>query len=129
MMVSEVGLTTRGSAQLGGRRRPHFAVGADFQAMMGDDSAFLGEPFDVSRLLLEIAERNKQRKIGIFVAGGLDHRIQLALDIFPDAVSPWLDHHAASDFRVFRKVGGANDLLIPLGKIFGPSGCDRGFRL
>ena len=97
--------------------------------MMGDHRAFLGEPFDVCGLLLEIAERNKQRKIGIFVAGRLDHRIQLSLDIFPDAVSPWLDHHAASDFRVFREVSGADDLLIPLREIFGSGGSDRGFRL
>ena len=96
---------------------------------MGDNSAFLGESLDVGRLLLEIAKRNKQRKIGILMPGCLNHRIQLALDIFPDAVSPWLDHHAAPHFRIFRQVSGANDLLIPLGKIFSPGGCDRGFRL
>ena len=107
----------------------HFAVGSNLQAVMRDNRAFFGEPFDVRRLLLDIADRNKQRKIGVLVARRLDHPVQLVLDIFPDAVAPWLDHHAASDIRVFREVSGADHLLVPLGEIFDSGRGEGGFRL
>jgi hypothetical protein len=95
---------------------------------MRDDSAFLCETFDVSRLRLKIAERNKQREVSVFVAGGLEHGVQLPLDILPDPVSPRFDYHATSNIRILREVGGTNDLLIPLGKVIGPSGRDSGSR-
>src|ERR1700730_11229087 len=86
--------------------------------MMGDYGTFLGKSRDVRCLLLKIAERNKQGEINILVTGRLDHQIQLVLDIFPDAVSPWFDDHATSNFRVFREISGPNHLLIPFREIF-----------
>ena len=57
----------------------------------------------------------------------LEPLVELALDLFPESVTPWLDNHAAADFGILGKICGANDLLIPFGKVFIPGGCDRVF--
>ena len=54
-----------------------------FEAMMGDDSAFLGESFDMFGFLFKETDRNEQREIGIDVAGRLESEIQLAVECFP----------------------------------------------
>src|SRR2546423_11954269 len=92
--------------------------------MMGDDSAFLREALDVLGLLLHKAERNEERKIGVLVPGRLEHRVQCALHVFPDAVAPWFDHHAATHIRWLGQIAGANDLLIPFGEILFAPWCD-----
>ena len=61
------------------------------------------------------------------MAGGLEHAVEDALHGFPDAVAPGLDDHAAAHIGVFREVGGADDLLVPLGEIFVAAGGDGGF--
>ena len=52
------------------------------------------------------------------MAGRLEHPVERALHVFPDAVAPRLDDHAAAHVGVLGEVGRADDLLIPFGKIF-----------
>ena len=94
---------------------------------MRDHRAFLGEAFDVLRLLLQVAQRNEEREIGVLVSGGLEHGVERALHVFPHAVAPRLDHHAAAHLGILRQIGGAHDLLIPFGKIFVAARGDGGF--
>ena len=89
-----------------------------FETMMRDHRTLGGETFGMLRLFFEITQRNQQREIGVHMAGGLELRIELALDVFPQAVTPRLDHHAAAHLGVLRHVGGTHDLLVPFGKIF-----------
>ncbi len=99
-------------------RRDHFSFGINLETAVGDDRAFLGKAFHVRRLLREIAQRNEKREVGVLVAGGLEHRVEMPLHIFPDAVAPRPDDHAAAHLRGLRQFRRADDLLIPLGKIF-----------
>ncbi len=57
----------------------------------------------------------------------LEHPVELALHVFPDAVAPRLDDHAAAHVAVFGEVGGLDDLLVPLGEILVAAGIDGGF--
>ena len=109
MIVSEVGRMTNGSASSPGRDHLRGAVRLllRLQAMMRDHGALRGEALGVLRLLLQIAQRDEQREVGVLVAGGLEHHVELALDVLPDAVAPRLDDHAAAHLGVLRHVGGA----------------------
>ena len=107
--------------------RFHFSLGIDLQPVMGHDRAFLGEAFDVFRFLREIAQRNKERKIGVPMSGRPKHRVELPLHVFPNAVAPWADHHAAAYIGRLGQLRRANDLLIPLRKILFPGRRDGGF--
>ncbi len=69
-----------------------------FKPVVRDHGAFRGEALDMGGFLFEVTHRNEQRKIGIFVACRFKVGIELALDRFPDPVTPGLDHHAATDF-------------------------------
>ena len=80
------------------RRRPQLSVRSSLQTMVGHHRTFLGKTLDVRRFLLEITQRNKQREIRILVARLLKQTVQLTLDILPQAVTPWLNHHAAANF-------------------------------
>ena len=109
--------------------RHHLAVRRRPPAVMRHDGAFLGEAFDVLRFFREIAQRNEKREVGVLVPGRLEHGVELALHVFPDAVAPRLDHHAAAHVGRFGQLGRADDLLIPFGKIFLAPRGDRGLRL
>lgn len=101
---------------------------AGFEAVVGDDGAFLGEAFDVGGFLLEVAEGDEEGEVCVAVAGGLEHAVEGGLDALPDGVAGGLDDHAAADFGVLGEVGGADDLLIPLGEVLVAAGCDGGGR-
>ena len=107
--------------------RNHFAVGIDLEAVMGDDGAFLGEAFDVLGFLLHVTERDEEREIGVAMPGRLEHGVERALHVFPDAVAPGFDDHAAAHVARLGEVAGADHLLIPLGEIFFAPRGDRGF--
>ncbi len=107
--------------------RHHFSLGVHFQPMMGHDRAFLGEAFDVLRLFLHVAERNEEREIGVAMPGRLEHAVERPLHVFPDAVAPRFDHHAAAHLARLGQVARPDDLLIPFGKIFRASWADGGF--
>ena len=84
---------------------------------MRDDRAFLGETFDVRGLLLQIAQRDEKREVGIAMAGCLEHPVEDRLHSLPQSVAPRLDDHAAAHFGILGEIGRPNDLLIPFGKI------------
>ena len=96
------------------------------ESVVRDHGALGGEPFRVFRLFFQIGEGNQQREVGVLVARRLEAAVQLLLDQLPDAVAPWLDHHAAARFRILGEVGGFDDLLIPLGEILGAGRGDGG---
>ncbi len=98
------------------------------QTVMGDHRAFLGEAFDVLGLLLKERLGDEQREVGILVAGGLELLIQVALHVLPQGIAPGLDHHAAAHIGIFGQVGGAHDLLVPLGVVLGASRRDGAAR-
>ena len=72
--------------ELAGGHQP--AVRRRFEPMMRDDGAFLGKALDVGRLFFQIAQRNEERKIGVLMARVLEHLVEHALHVFPDAHSP-----------------------------------------
>ena len=61
------------------------------------------------------------------MTGVFKQTIQMPLNVFPDAVAPGFDDHAAADRRVLGQVRGADDLLVPLRVILGAGGRNRGF--
>jgi hypothetical protein len=56
--------------------------------------------------------------------GRFESSIKITLDSFPNRKTPWLDDHTSASFRIFRKIGSADNLLIPLGKVLRARGCD-----
>ena len=94
--------------------------------MMRDHRALGGKALGMLRFFFEVAQGDEQREIGVHMARGLELRIKLALDVFPQAVAPGLDDHAAAHLRVLRHVGGTHDLLVPFGEIFVAGGGDGG---
>jgi hypothetical protein len=109
-----------------GRSRNQLAVGPEFEAVVRDDGAFLGETLHMLRLLLQVGERNEQREVGILVPRGLEHAVEDRLHPLPDGVAVRLDHHAAAHRRLLGEVGGPHHLLIPLGIVLGAGGADGG---
>ena len=96
------------------------------QPVIGDHRALLGKSFHVLGLFLEEAERDEEGKVGVDVTRRLEHRVELALHIFPDPPAPRLDDHAAADVGIFGQVGSFDHMLIPLGKIVGAGRGDGG---
>ena len=84
---------------------------------MGNDRHFLGKAFDVVGLFLEKRKRNKHRKVAVVMPGFSELFVKDVADVFPNAVTPRLDHHAARRNRVFRHFGGGDDVLIPFGVV------------
>ena len=64
---------------------------------MGYHGALLGETFHVLGFALEVAHRDKERKIGIAVTGALETNVKFSLNVFPQGVPPRLDHHATAN--------------------------------
>ena len=110
-------------------RGDEFSVRAHLEARVGDDGTFLGEAVDVRGFLLDIADRNEEREVGVHVAGLLEHRVEVALDVLPQGVTPRLDNHAAADGAVLRQVGVLDDLKVPLRVVFGAGRRDGGLGL
>src|SRR5205085_12035754 len=107
-------------------RRNQLAIGVRLEPAVGDDRAFLGETFHVLRFFREITQWNEKREVSVAMAGRAEHRVELPLHVFPDAVAPRTNDHAAADIRRLGHRGGADDLLVPLGEIFVAPRCDRG---
>ncbi len=101
------------------------AVRPCLKAVVRHDGTFLGEAVDVLGFLLKKSLRNQQREVGIAVPRGLEHAVENPLEVLPEGVAPWLDHHASADRGVFRQIGFPYDLLIPLGIVLIAGGCDR----
>ena len=58
-------------------------------ARVGDHRQLRGEALHVLGLLLQEALGDEQREVGVLVPGGLEHPVQHALDVLPDARSRW----------------------------------------
>ena len=127
MIVSEVGRTTSGSGS--SAAGPQAAVGVLLEAVVGDHRHLLREPLDVLRLLLEVAERDEQREVGVRAARLLDRVVERALHQLPDPVAPGADHHAAADVVELGDLGVADDALEPLREVLRAGGADPGFAL
>ena len=95
---------------------------------MGDDGALLGETIDMRGFLLDVADRDEEREVGVHVAGLLEHRVEVAVDVLPERVTPRLDHHATADRAVLGQVGVLDHLQIPLGVVFLAGRGDGGLR-
>ena len=91
---------------------------------MGNHGHFFCEAFDMLGFFLEIAQRDEQRKITIVVTGFLETAVEIALHQLPCAIAPRLDDHTTAHAGHLGHIGGAHDLLIPLGVIFSPRGTD-----
>ena len=65
--------------------------------VMRHDGAFLRETLHVLCLLLEKAQRNEEGEVGVLVSRFLEHPVEHALHLLPEAVPPRLDHHAPAD--------------------------------
>ena len=96
---------------------------------MGDDGAFRGKAFSVLGFLFQIGKGNEKGEVGILVAGGLEASIKVTLDGFPNGKAPRLNDHTSPGFGIFSKIGRADNLLIPLGKILRARGSDCRFWL
>ena len=104
------------------------AIRSGFEARVGDDGAFLGEAVDVRGFLLDVADRDEEREVGVHVAGLLEHRVEVAVDVLPEGVTPRLDHHATTDRAVLGQVGVLDHLQIPLGIVILAGRGDGGLR-
>src|SRR5207245_11099500 len=106
----------------------HFALYIHLQARVRDDSAFLGEAFNVFCFPREVTQRNKKREVSVAMTSGAEHRVELTLHVFPNSVSPRTNHHATPYVRGLGQFRGANHLLIPFRKVFVPARCNRSLR-
>ena len=127
MIVSEVGTDDEGLGELGGGVQR--AVLALLETMVGHHRHLLGEALDVLRLLLEIAQWDQEREVGVDGAGFLDRIVERALHQLPDPVAPGADHHRAADVVELGDLGVADDALEPLSEVLSAGGGDPGFRL
>jgi hypothetical protein len=107
--------------------RAEFAIRTGLQPMVRYHRTLLGKPFDVFGFLLQEAERDKQGEIGVFMAGLFELPVQHPLDVFPDGITPLLNHHTAAHIGRLGQIGRPNHLLIPLGIIFHTCGRNGGF--
>ena len=79
--------------------------GFGFEAVMGDDGAFLGKALGVLLFLFEKRFGDEKREVGVLVPGRLEHIVQGPLHLFPDRIAVRLDDHAAADGGVLGQVG------------------------
>ena len=94
---------------------------------MSDHRHFLGEPLHVFGLLGDEVQGNEQGEIAILMAGFLKPAVKFGLNQLPNAVPPWLDHHAAADGRGFGHIRFPDDLLVPFTEIVRPGGIEGAF--
>ena len=99
--------------QFGFRIDDHLAIDG-FEAVVGDNRAFLGEAGSVLFFLGEVRKRNEQREIGVDVAGGLETVVQLALHLLPNGVAVGFDDHATAHGRMLGEVAALDHVEVPL---------------
>lgn len=100
------------------RRRPHHQ--GFFQLLpagVGDDRQFRGKPFDVFRFPAEVALRNQQREVRIFMAGVLDAAVQFGLQQLPHPIPVWPDHHGALGRTPVHERGLEHHLVVPRSEV------------
>ena len=95
------------------------AVGVVLEAVVSDHGALLGEALHVLGLAAEERLGDEQGEIGVLVAGGLEHGVELALHLLPDGIAVGLDYHAAAHGRLLGQASLVDQLVIPLRIIIG----------
>ena len=90
----------------------------EFETVVGDHCAFLGESLDMLSLLLQVAQGNEEREVSVLVACRLEHSVERPLHPLPKSVTPRTDHHASAHLGILGHLRTPDDLLVPLGKIF-----------
>ena len=93
-----------------------------FKAGMRHNRTFLGKAIYMLCLLSDITYRYQHREISILHVFRFYHTIKCFLDIFPQGVTVRFDNHATAHRRIFSHIRRPNNILIPLRKIFQPSG-------
>src|SRR5256885_951207 len=84
---------------------------------MRDERNLLRESFDVLGLLREVAHRDEEREVRVFMARRLDHVVERALHQLPDAVAVRPDDHAPAHRRIVGQLGLGNDVAVPLAEV------------
>ena len=101
-----------------------FRVFFGLKSMVGDYGTFRRKTLSMLSFLLQIGKRDQKGEISILMSGRFESSIEITLDSFPNRKAPWLDDHTSTGFGIFRKIGSADNLLIPLGKVLCARGCD-----
>ncbi len=65
---------------------------------------------------------DEEREVGVDVAGGFEHSVELVLHLFPDGIAIGFDDHAAADGALLGKVGADDELIVPFGIVFAAFG-------
>src|SRR6266550_6671311 len=86
---------------------------------MRDEGDLLRESFDVLGLLREVAHRDEEWEVRVFMARRLDHVVERALHQLPDAVAVRPDDHAPAHRRIVRQLRLGNDVAVPFAEVFG----------
>jgi hypothetical protein len=89
-------------------------AGNDLEAIVRDDGALLGEALRHFLFLGEERFGNEEGKVGVDVAGVLEHAIEGPLHFLPDGEAVRLDDHAAAHVGVLGQAGVLDDVEIPL---------------
>lgn len=66
--------------------------------MMSDDGTFGGEAFGVFGFFFQIGEGDEEGEVSVLMTCFFETGVELLLDVFPDAVTPRFDNHAAPGF-------------------------------
>src|SRR5690606_32212185 len=91
-------------------------------AGMRDDRQLGREALDVLRLALEVAHGDEHREVQVLVSGGLEHRVQLALDVLPQGVAVRPDDEAAAHRAEVDELGPVDDVVVPTAEVLGLRG-------
>ena len=94
------------------------AVGVVHQAVVGHHGALLGKALHMLGLAAEETFGDEEGEVGVLVAGGLEHAVQLGLHLLPDGVAVGFDDHASADGALFGQVGAHHQLVVPFGVVF-----------
>jgi hypothetical protein len=86
---------------------------------VGDHRGLGREALHVLGFTREEALRNEKRKVGVLVAGLLEHRVERSLHLLPDRVAVGPDDHAAADRTVVGQLGLHDQLVVPGAEVGG----------
>ena len=95
-------------------------VGVSFQPVMGNHSTFLGKALGMPLFFLEKGFGNKQRKIGIDMAGVLEHLVQYIPHVLPKGIAVGLYYHAAPHSRIVCQPTLQDQFIVPLRVVCSP---------
>src|SRR5207247_10888415 len=70
------------------------------------------------RFFCEITQLDEKREVSVAMSGRAKHRIKLPLHVLPNTVAPGTDHHATAHIGGLGQLSRANNLLIPVRKVF-----------